>query len=163
MTHEPMLEGITDAMIEAGIVAKLACEFHETGVRKEVAEVWRAMEAARRPEAAHPCPTCGAATPADNEFCSDGFHAPGETYWPVDPEAVLIDARKALQFAFDMHRRARNTIPDEEEGLAAQVFCHHINQTDGPIIDAIAKIDAALNPSPALVSDEQTSAVKKGR
>jgi hypothetical protein len=30
------------------------------------------------------CPTCGAPDPLLNEFCSDGFHAPGETYWPTD-------------------------------------------------------------------------------
>jgi hypothetical protein len=29
------------------------------------------------------CPTCGAKKPEENEYCSDGFHAPGETYWPV--------------------------------------------------------------------------------
>ena len=28
------------------------------------------------------CPTCGATDPEDNAYCSDGFHAPGETYWP---------------------------------------------------------------------------------
>jgi hypothetical protein len=32
-----------------------------------------------------PCPTCNAAHPFDNVFCSDGFHAPGETYWPTEP------------------------------------------------------------------------------
>jgi hypothetical protein len=28
------------------------------------------------------CPTCGAKRPDAMTFCSDGFHAPGETYWP---------------------------------------------------------------------------------
>jgi hypothetical protein len=29
------------------------------------------------------CPTCGVQDPLLNEFCSDGFHALGETYWPT--------------------------------------------------------------------------------
>jgi hypothetical protein len=31
------------------------------------------------------CPTCDAESPGDDEFCSDGFHAPGATYWPGQP------------------------------------------------------------------------------
>jgi hypothetical protein len=28
------------------------------------------------------CQTCGATDPEENAYCSDGFHAPGEPYWP---------------------------------------------------------------------------------
>jgi hypothetical protein len=31
------------------------------------------------------CTTCGASDPNENGYCSNGFHAPGETYWPSDP------------------------------------------------------------------------------
>lgn len=34
--------------------------------------------------ALEPCPTCGAKSPDENEYCSDGFHAKGPTYWPTD-------------------------------------------------------------------------------
>lgn len=36
------------------------------------------------------CPTCGASK-AGNPFCSNGFHAPGRTYWPVGyaPQSAL--------------------------------------------------------------------------
>jgi hypothetical protein len=30
------------------------------------------------------CPTCGAKSKDENQYCSDGFHAPGKTYWPVN-------------------------------------------------------------------------------
>ena len=33
------------------------------------------------------CSTCGAKSPTENEFCSNGFHAPGKTYWP-DADAI---------------------------------------------------------------------------
>jgi len=38
---------ITPEMIEAGINAKAACEYHGSGIRKQTAEVYRAMERER--------------------------------------------------------------------------------------------------------------------
>ena len=39
----------------------------------------RAALAKQEPE----CSTCGARSPDDNKWCSNGFHAQGETYWPL--------------------------------------------------------------------------------
>lgn len=38
------------------------------------------------------CTTCGATSPSDNAYCSNGFHAPGATYWPAEtrvPEELV--------------------------------------------------------------------------
>lgn len=36
------------------------------------------------------CGTCGAADPKENEYCSDGFHAPGPTYWPGEESRASL-------------------------------------------------------------------------
>jgi hypothetical protein len=60
-------------------------------------------------------------------------------------EGALLQGKAALQFSLAMNKRARNTIPDEEEGLAAEVFAYHINHADRPMIGALTTIDAALS------------------
>lgn len=58
---------------------------------------------------------------------------------------ALIETRSVLISTYETHRRARDMVPDEEEGLAAQVFAKAINHADHPIIEAIARIDVALS------------------
>jgi hypothetical protein len=58
---------------------------------------------------------------------------------------ALVEAGVTLKDVYEAHRKARNLVPDEEEGLAAQVFCRVINHVDAPIIRTLAKIDATLN------------------
>lgn len=68
------------------------------------------------------CPTCNALDPDESEFCSDGFHAPGETYWPPEPtpsRSAVSEELKAMS-------------PDYRRGWfgALDHVCHFINSLD---------------------------------
>jgi hypothetical protein len=56
------------------------------------------------------CPTCGVQDPLLNEYCSDGFHAPGDTYWPPEvssqEEARELPTEAMFEAAWHAHRRA---------------------------------------------------------
>lgn len=60
----------------------------------------------------------------------------------IQQDAVRIERlREALETVVAANSAARNMVPDEEEGLAAQVFCHYINAADVKAREALASID----------------------
>lgn len=86
----------------------------------------KAQEAADRPDAAQLIANCA----------FEAMEAADQS--PAEVERV----RSAIELTLAMHKRARDLVPDEEEGLAAQIFCHHINHADGPLIEALAALSA---------------------
>jgi hypothetical protein len=95
-------------------------------------EIWelatnfnKARAARTMDDAPDACPTCGATKPTENEYCSDGFHAPGETYWPVDAP----DARP------DVVERVFKVLRDWRLGTMAQ----EDEPSEGyPLVDAVS-------------------------
>jgi hypothetical protein len=57
----------------------------------------------------------------------------------AEKSAQLERMREALEAIVEANRKARDMVPDEEEGLAAQIFAYHINEAD-------RQARAALNP-----------------
>jgi len=105
------------------------------------------------------CPTCG--DPA-NVFCSDGFHAPGKTYWPAEaPDAVERVARALAEmdgikicssalYAFSSYgSRARAAIAAMPGGgPGAWVPADHLAEANREIAllrEALQLADAALS------------------
>jgi hypothetical protein len=94
------------------------------------ADAWNTRASIPTPEASEqPCATCGATDPKENEYCSDGFHAPGKTYWP-NPSSSEQDALREA-----MLDRMVEAWPDADAHHAIRDTCREL-------------LDAALTASP---------------
>jgi hypothetical protein len=74
------------------------------------------------PEIEMKCSTCGATSPSENEYCSNGFHAQGPTYWPGEDE--LVSNLRSLAPFLEAHHCSSASVTeaaDRIETLEAEV------------------------------------------
>lgn len=60
-------------------------------------------------------------------------------------EEGLHSAKAAIDKTLKAHSAARDMVPDEEEGLAAQVFAYHINGTESLLIKSSEQARSLLS------------------
>jgi hypothetical protein len=89
------------------------------------------------------CTTCGATDPKENKFCSNGFHAEGPTYWPVqDDDAELAAAREDAAWLRNrvepLTMQERRNFAYRMESLIARL------STDTALVEALKEARDAL-------------------